>query len=120
MDPAICFFKENIEDEISTSSDSDEEIFIQVCTVACNAYTKALASEKASIEHTDKYISVTIENFSDQAFQQNFRITREAFYWLEKKLTDSLKNKSYGPDRLETKKQILPVIWILSTPDSYR
>jgi len=65
-----------------------------------------------------------IANFRNIEFQRHFRLSIEAFEYLLEQIGPLLKseneNKQTGRPLIETRKQLLSVIWILATPDSYR
>lgn len=63
----------------------------------------------------------TIYNFTDKQFQENFRVNRTTFNFLLGAISNSLVSKrSAGRQTIDPSKQILAVLWLLATPDSYR
>lgn len=65
-----------------------------------------------------------IANFTSVEFQRHFRLSCEAFEYLLEQVGPLLKpenkNKQTGRSLIDPRKQLLSVIWILATPDSYR
>jgi len=65
-----------------------------------------------------------IANFRNVEFQRHFRLSFEAFEYLLEQIGPLLKseneNKQTGRPLIDLRKQLLSVIWILATPDSYR
>lgn len=65
-----------------------------------------------------------IANYTSMEFQQHFRLSFEAFEYLLGQVGPLLnsgdENKQNGRSRIDPRKQLLSVIWILATPDSYR
>ncbi|KYQ50210.1 hypothetical protein ALC60_10706, partial [Trachymyrmex zeteki] len=66
-----------------------------------------------------------IANFTNIEFQRHFRLSFDAFEYLLEQVGPLLKptgneNKQTGRPVIDPRKQLLSVIWILATPDSYR
>lgn len=66
-----------------------------------------------------------IANYTSTEFQRHFRLSLEAFEYLLGQVGPLLnstgdENKQTGRPRIDPRKQLLSVIWILATPDSYR
>ncbi|XP_020299336.1 putative nuclease HARBI1, partial [Pseudomyrmex gracilis] len=71
------------------------------------------------------YIEHVVDNYSSTEFQQHFRLSFEAFDYLLEQVGPLLnsagnENKQTGRPLIDPRKQLLSVIWILATPDSYR
>lgn len=67
------------------------------------------------------YLERTIPNYSRQQFQSHFRLTFEAYSTLLSLIGPLLKRQtSLGRQTINIEKQLLSVIWLLATPDSYR
>jgi len=67
------------------------------------------------------YVNEIIPRFSDEVFRQHFRITRTTYENLEQRLTPALtKTEKEGRPMIPVRIQLLSVIWLLATPDSFR
>jgi hypothetical protein len=102
----MFLFLQNFVD--SDSDDSDEDVLIAF----------AVGYVKDSPANIKDYVEKTVHNYTRVEFQQNFRLTAEAFNFLQQKvsLTDAFKNFSYE----SVQKQLLAFIWILANQESYR
>lgn len=68
------------------------------------------------------FIETVVENCNNKEFQTHFRVTRVQFHQLLNRLTpvwESVEG-SVGRSQIEAKKQLLSVLWLLATPDSFR
>ncbi|KAJ8970648.1 hypothetical protein NQ314_001086 [Rhamnusium bicolor] len=72
-------------------------------------------------ERLKNYVERIIPAMQARQFQSHFRINRQTFEVLVP-LIDGIINKKtiIGRNRINTEKQLLAVLWILATPDSYR
>lgn len=60
-------------------------------------------------------------NYDELQFQQNFRMNREAFENLLIIVSSKIpSNEGPGRPTIPAKKQLLAIIWLLATPESYR
>ncbi|CAH0562878.1 unnamed protein product [Brassicogethes aeneus] len=68
------------------------------------------------------FIETVVENCNNKEFQQHFRVSRAQFQELLNHLAPSLERQegSVGRLRISAKKQLLSVLWLLATPESYR
>lgn len=67
------------------------------------------------------FVEHTIPRFSDIEFQMHFRVTNRAFEWLLNTLGLELQSKRFsGRQTIDARKQLLAILWLLATPDSYR
>ncbi|VEN54139.1 unnamed protein product, partial [Callosobruchus maculatus] len=68
------------------------------------------------------FINSTVHNYNDKEFRSDFRVTRETFNVLKDKLSPYLKRAeaSTGRFQVPVEYQLLSVLWLLATPDSYR
>nr|CAI5863194.1 unnamed protein product [Callosobruchus analis] len=68
------------------------------------------------------FINSTVHNYNAKEFQSDFRVTRETFNVLKDKLSPYLKRAeaSTGKFQVPVDDQLLSVLWLLATPDSYR
>jgi len=109
------FFLREIEaDEEEDSEEEEVELHIEKFSNRINSEKKVPSRVKYFIEHT-------IFNSTAKEFQSHFRITRQTFEWLYVMISPHLQSsRSSGRQTIDVQKQILSVLWILATPDSYR
>ncbi|KYN50612.1 Putative nuclease HARBI1 [Trachymyrmex cornetzi] len=101
--------------DIESDNDSEEEELIELYA------EKLLNSEKNVPSRIKYFIEHTVLNSTPKEFQSHFRITQEAFEWLYGLISPHLQtSRSSGRQTIDAQKQILSVLWILATPDSYR
>lgn len=69
----------------------------------------------------ENYIEYTIPGLSEEQFQQHFRVSRPVFENLLSHVHNKIaKVLVIGRDRISSERQLLAVLWLLATPDSYR
>jgi len=106
------FFREIEFDEYS--KEEELELYIEKFSNRINSEKKVPSRIKYFIEHT-------ISNSTAKEFQSHFRITRQTFEWLYVMISPHLQSsRSSGRQTIDVQKQILSVLWILATSDSYR
>lgn len=67
------------------------------------------------------YVTTTIRNYSGRQFREHFRITRTTYENLEQILTPYLiRTAESGRFTSDVRTQLLAVLWLLATPDSFR
>lgn len=89
-------------------SDDDDEMITMMCV-------------KETPPRINLYVEQIVMNYNSVEFQQNFRMSREAFEKLLGVFNTNLHLVRGGENlRILPEKQLLAVIWILATPDSYR
>jgi len=67
------------------------------------------------------YVNEIIPRFSNMVFRQHFRITRTTYENLEQRLAPALMRiGQQGRLMIPVRNQLLSVIWLLATPDSFR
>lgn len=67
------------------------------------------------------YVERTIPNLSHKQFQCHFRISRQTFLLLLPAINQLIKKPNEnGRKQIDPERQLLAVLWILATPDSYR
>uniref|UniRef100_A0A1Y1KIP5 DDE Tnp4 domain-containing protein n=1 Tax=Photinus pyralis TaxID=7054 RepID=A0A1Y1KIP5_PHOPY len=101
----------SLSDEDSNISTEEEEVIIS-------------ASKKRKL-HTPQrirnYMEHIVGGYTAQQFQQHFRISIDAYEHILSALGPQLqKTDPIGRSPINIEKQILAVIWLLATPDSYR
>jgi len=117
LQSAVILYKTFFFREIESDEDSEEEeleLYIEKFSNQINSEKKVPSRIKYFIEHT-------IFNSTAKEFQSHFRITRQTFEWLYVMISPHLQSsRSSGRQTIDVQKQILSVLWILATPDSYR
>jgi len=67
------------------------------------------------------YVNEIIPKFSNEVFRQHFRMTKTTYETLERWLTPTLTRiGKKGRPMIPVRNQLLSVIWLLATPDSFR
>jgi hypothetical protein len=67
------------------------------------------------------YFERVIPSYNDKLFQSHFRISRATFEIVLPLIINKIeKNSVMGRPSINFEKQVLAVLWILATPDSYR
>jgi len=67
------------------------------------------------------YVATTIHNYSGKQFREHFRLKKTTFENLERILTPYLiRTAESGRFTLDVRTQLLAVLWLLATPDSFR
>jgi len=98
-------------------SDSDDE----ETAVLFLAKTKKCLFNKQQQPRVKDYIERVLPNFNARQFQNHFRVSREAYKAILFRVGPLLsKKKTVGRLFISIEKQLLSVLWILATPDSYR
>lgn len=100
----------------SSSSESDEEFDF----VSCKMRLRMRGIRKAPAR-CEGYISDTIPRMTNKAFREHFRISPRTFESLETRLGLALfSTNDTGRPTILVRNQLLSVLWLLATPDSYR
>lgn len=109
------FFLRDVESDDKCSEEEElMELYIERLSNRINSEKKVPSRIKYFIEHT-------VFNSTAKEFQSHFRITRQTFEWLYVMISPHLQSsRSNGRQTIDAQKQILSVLWILATPDSYR
>jgi len=67
------------------------------------------------------YVNEIIPRFSNEVFRQHFHMTRTTYENLERRLIPILtRTGKEGRPMIPVRHQLLSVIWLLATPDSFR
>lgn len=107
---SIKYIFEDSDDE----SSSDEEI-LSVMEYKMGNYTK---TKQVRI---NLYMENVIFNYNDTQFKSHFRISRYCFEVLLGLIgTTLLRQSPIGRRTINPQKQLLAVLWLLATPDSFR
>lgn len=113
----VKLLTDNIMEESSDNKDTTDEEELTVLDVLeqNKNYTKK------KITRIIFYVEKTVPKYSKQQFQQHFRLSRNAYENLLKKIGPALQRKgNIGRHTINPEKQLLATLWILATPDSYR
>lgn len=98
--------------------DESEEDDMDVCV---GVYSKRSSSRGDKPVRILNYYELTIPALSDKQFEQHFRVTRAAFEYIESLIGPLIRAKENAHRKtVEERKQILMVLWLLATPDSFR
>lgn len=94
-----------------TDSDSEDEL---LCILGYRDSRKIIR-----IRH---FIEKVVAHYNEEDFRQNFRLPVPAFERLYSDIFELWQptQKHYGRKEVDLKKQILAVLWLLATQDSYR
>jgi len=79
-----------------------------------------LLSKRKKAIRIEGYVNNIVPKFSARQFKEHFRMTPNCFSLLENKLSPMLLNNNTGRPRISPRVQLLAVLWLLATPDSYR
>lgn len=79
--------------------------------------TTNLHDEHVKIE---MYVEKIVHNYTEVQFRENFRMSRAAFEMLLEIVCREWPLEHFGRKPMERERQLLSVIWILATPDSFR
>lgn len=99
--------------EDSSSSDDDYFNFIE---------PQANRERRDHVPRIINFIEAVVQNCNNKEFQGHFRLTRIQFEELSNRLTPLLNRQegSAGRLRIQANIQLLSVLWLLATPDSFR
>ena len=76
---------------------------------------------RQDVVRIEGYVENVVPDLSDTQFQGHFRVTRQAFMGLMTILGPLLTHEdALGRPTIEPQHQLLAVLWLLATPDSYR
>lgn len=102
---------------LSDSEEEETESSEEECDVLILSQKRKLAKPC----RISNYLEETIPSLTAQQFQQHFRITVDAYENLLNMVGPNLsKRVLIGRSRVTVEKQLLAVLWLLATPDSYR
>lgn len=102
---------------IDTESESDNEIEKSII-IKIKSKTRP---RKRKIPRCRNYFEEIVPTYSSKQFQMHFRMPPQAFKALCRRIIPILKENYYTGQPLKNmEKQMLSVIWLLATPDSYK
>lgn len=100
-------------------SESEEDVSSE--EEECNILLLSKKRKLATPQRIENYVETTIPRFTAKQFQQHFRITIDAYESLLTLIGPQLARQTpVGRSRINAEKQVLAVVWLLATPDSYR
>ncbi|CAH0564234.1 unnamed protein product [Brassicogethes aeneus] len=100
------------EDEDDSSTSEDEQL-MAVMIIRKRKYKKPVRIQQ--------YVEQVVPSYTAQQFQQHFRITIDAYEHLLNVMGPQMSRQGEaGRPNINVEKQLLAVIWLLATPDSYR
>ncbi|XP_071637550.1 uncharacterized protein [Temnothorax longispinosus] len=100
----------------SSSSESDEEFDLASCEMRLR-----VRGCRKTPARCQGYISDTIPRMTNKAFREHFWMTPNTFENLETRLGPALFiTNDTGRPMIPVKNQLLSVLWLLATPDSYK
>ena len=112
----LTFMNENIEESDESSEEEEEEVML----LLINMIRSTLHPRERDIPRCENYFEIVMPQYLPHEFQSHFRMSPNAFDALCVQLIPRLGQKQKGRPLKNVKKQILAVIWLLATPDSYR
>lgn len=102
---------------VHSSDDSDETSDEENVTMLSIIRSRKLRKP----QRLENYVTALMPRFTQQQFQQHFRLSIEAYEQLLQMVGPFLQRQTYlGRSSIDIEKQLLSVIWLLATPDSYR
>lgn len=104
----------------ASDSDSDNELNLNVIVAQGKIRRRGERNPLEKPTRNENYYEITIPRYTDTQFREHFRLTRHTFQNLELRLGPSLIGNVDGRPRVEVRRQLLSVLWILATPDSFR
>ncbi|KAL4721165.1 hypothetical protein ACJJTC_018265 [Scirpophaga incertulas] len=107
-------FREVIEEE-----DSEDEMLLQLVAIQENEYSRRNTRTKPPT--LTGFVEKIVPMYSYDEFQQHFRMSSETATTLENMISRLIERQANeGRCTIAPRKQILSVLWLLATPDSYR
>lgn len=96
----------------------------------CNRWTEevnvleARIRNRRDLRHVTRiegYVSTIVRDYSGRQFREHFRMSRTKYENLEQILTpDLIRTAESGRFTLDVRTQLLAVLWLFATPDSFR
>jgi len=103
------------------AQESDDEEDNELIEFELARLQRRIVKERNEPSRIKMFIEHTIANSTETEFQSHFRISLSAFDWLYNCIAPELQSaRLSGRQMIDPKKQILAVLWLLATPDSYR
>lgn len=72
---------------------------------------------KTNPHRVSLYLENIASKYNDNEFRENFRLSREAFHFTLDRIIQIFNGRE---DPIKIEKELLAVMWLLATPDSYR
>ena len=77
-------------------------------------------TQKRKINRIKDYVEFVVPSYTAREFQSHFRVSRTAFETIVPLLRVEINIPRTGRPMLDLEKQVLAVLWLLATPDSFR
>lgn len=116
MENIFILFNEFFFSYESDSSDEEEE-FIQIFI---DRRQQRIAQPRRRTSNITSFVEETLLRSTTVEFQSHFRLSLQAFNWLLERIGPNIYNASVGRKTVQPKIQVLAVLWLLATPESYR
>jgi hypothetical protein len=107
----------------SSSNEDESEEEYELFNHLVESRKRRRRSGKGKPIRVQLFVEITVEGSNDSEFQQDFSMPRQSFDMLLARIGPMLSSHPetlMGRLRIDAKKQLLAVIWLLATPDSYR
>ena len=104
----------------SSSDDDEDEVYFNKLVASRKRKRRSIAVPPARVK---LFVEETIADSSDEDFRKDFRITRGTFELLHSRIGGMLDYRcasGIGRNKIDSRKQLLAVLWLLATPSSYR
>lgn len=99
----------------SDDSEDDDLLFVYQAQVQCRK------RKRKKVTRINGYINNVVPRYNTRQFRQHFRLTPTAFESILNKITPILSKVEYkGRPIISPHTQLLAILWLLATPDSYR
>jgi len=89
-----------------------------------NEFTRRVrirGNQRKHVTRIEGYVSTIVCDYAGKQFREHFRMKRDTYENLERILTpDLIRNTENGRFTLDVRTQLLSVLWLLATPDSFR
>lgn len=108
---------------VHTSDDEDDEEMTNAIKIHAERTLNKIENKRRnpSPRRVKLFVEETIFQSSAREFQSHFRLKRRTFELLLQRLMPHLENEhGSGRPTISPNKQLLAVLWLLATPDSYR
>ncbi|KAI4469768.1 hypothetical protein MML48_1g02415 [Holotrichia oblita] len=113
-----CAVIVSILDSNSSSSDDEDEYRHAILR---NKLKKRLREDNCSSDRILNFLELTVPDFTTKQFQSHFQISRAMFERLAEVVGPKLNSTAIrGRKTIHPEKQLLAVIWLLATSESYR
>ena len=100
--------------------DSDEEESDDEMDKLLNSVVQGY--ERVTPTRIQLFVEMTVKTSTDEEFQRDFRLTRTTFYRMLELVSSHLSGSTseMGRPKTDAERQLLAVLWLLATLDSYQ